>query len=180
MLDSTSQKSEGNFSPNVMGDGNLLLFPQKDKLSNEVETMLAVIACIPEVARDQHITLDAVEHPKDFTKKIQERFAPHEFRLKQKFTELHLLYKNSYDEAKKNSGVDEFGFDEMCNYLRNLSLDVLSKNNDNPIESLKILCQLFEDKFTKGSLKSFSSGAIEYFLYSQLVECNVFPNPVTP
>lgn len=177
MIHSTKQTSQGNYSPNVNGDGNVLEFGTKDKLTNEVETMLNVITLIPEVAREQGITVDQVEHPKNFIEKINNRFSLYSDKLKTKFTELHLLYKNSYDEAKRNAGIDEFGFEEMCSYLRNLSLDILSKNNDNPIESLKALCFLFEEKFSKGADKNFSSGAIEYFLYQQLVECNVFPNP---
>lgn len=178
MLNSTTQKTSGDQSPNINGDGNTLNFGTKDKLANEVTTMLNVITLIPEVAREQGISMDDEEHPKDFIKKISERFSTFEIQLKSKFTELHVLYKNSYEEAKRSSGVDEFGFEEMCSYLRNLSLDILSKNNDNPIEALKTLCGLFEDKFSKGSEKDFSSGAIEYFLYKQLVDCNVFPNPI--
>ncbi len=177
MLDSSSQKSKGNYSPNVIGDDNVFNFGTKDKLTNEVDTMLAVISLIPEVAREQGITSDEVDHPKDFIKKITERFASHEAQLKLKYTELHLLYKSSYEEAKRNSGIDEFGFEEMCSYLRNLSFDILAKHHDDPVESLKVLCQLVEEKFTKGANKNFSAGAIEYFLYKQLVECNVFPNP---
>ncbi len=177
MLKSTKQSSNGNFSPNINGDGNTLEFGTKDKLTNEVETMLNVITLIPEVAREQGVSIDVTEHPKNFIEKINNRFSEYSSELKNKFTELHLLYQNSYDEAKRNAGIDEFGFEEMCSYLRNLSLDILSKNSNNPLESLKALCSLFEEKFSKGTDKNFSYGAIEYFLYKQLVDCNVFPNP---
>ncbi|MCK9186790.1 hypothetical protein M0P48_05155 [Candidatus Gracilibacteria bacterium] len=179
MLNSVKQSSDGNNSPNIIGDDNTLHFGTKDKLTNEVDTMLNVITLIPEIAREQGVSADQVDHPKDFLTKIEVRFELYTTQLKEKFKELHLLYKNSYDEAKRNSGIDEFGFEEMCNYLRNLSLEILSKNNDNPIQSLKALCDLFEDKFAKGADKNFSAGAIEYFLYKQLVECNVFPNPIS-
>lgn len=178
MSDSIKQSSSGDYSPIINGDGNILEFGQKDKLTNEVVTMLNVITLIPEIAREQGISTDEVQHPKDFITKINNRFSSHADQLKSKFSELHLLYKNSYDEAKRNSGIDEFGFEEMCNYLRNLSLDILSKNENDPVQSLAILCNLFEDKFSKGADKNFSSGAIEYFLYKQLIECNVFPNPI--
>lgn len=179
MLNSAKQSSDGNNSPNIIGDDNTLHFGTKDKLTNEVDTMLNVITLIPEIAREQGISADQIEHPKDFLTKINKRFESYTDQLKKKFTELHLLYKNSYDEAKRNAGVDEFGFEEMCSYLRNLSLEILSKNDNNPIKSLEILCSLFEDKFSKGADKNFSAGAIEYFLYKQLVECNVFPNPIS-
>lgn len=178
MLNSSKQSSSGDYSPNVSGDNNTLEFGTKDKLANEVETMLNVITLIPEVAREQGVSTDHIEHPKDFLMKINKRFESFAEKLKLKFTELHLLYKNSYDEAKRNSGIDEFGFEEMCNYLRNLSLEILSKNDNDPIHSLKTLCGLFEEKFSKGTDKNFSAGAIEYFLYKQLIECNVFPNPI--
>jgi len=171
------QTSNGSFSPNVNGDGNVFVFGLKDKLTNEVETMLNVITLIPEVAREQGISIDEIEHPKDLIEKINNRFYLYSDKLQSKFTELHLRYKNSYDQAKRNSDVDEFGWEEMCSYLRNLSLDALLRNNDNPLESLKTLCLLFEEKFKKGTDKNFSAGAIEYFLYKQLIECNVFPNP---
>lgn len=177
MLDSARQSSQGDYSPNVDGDNNLLIFGVKDRLANEVDTMLNVITLIPEIAREYEIFSDESEHPKDFTKKIDERFAPYANELKEKFIDLHLLYKNSYDEARRNSDVDEFGFEEMCSYLRNLSLKILAENNDDPLESLKVLCGFFEAKFENGAKKKFSVGAIEYFLYIQLVECNVFPNP---
>lgn len=178
MLNSTQQTSNGNYSPNINGDGNVLDFGTKDKLTNEVETMLNVITLIPEIAREQGVTIDDVKHPKNFVEKIDNRFSAYSDKLKTKFTELHLLYNNSYDGAERNAGIDEFGFEEMCSYLRNLSLDILSKNNDDPLESLKALCSLFEEKFSKGTDKNFSAGAIEYFLYKQLVKCNVFPNPI--
>ncbi len=177
MLNSANQRSDGNNSPNIIGYDNTLHFGTKDKLTNEVDTMLNVITLIPEVAREQGVSADQVEHPKDFILKINERFESYTSQLKKKFKELHLLYKNSYDEAKRNSGIDEFDFEEMCSYLRNLSIDILFKNDNDPIKSLKKLCDLVEDKFSKGADKDFSSGAIEYFLYKQLVECNVFPNP---
>ena len=179
MLNSTQQSSKGDYSPNINGDGNILEFGSKDKLTNEVDTMLNVITLIPEIAREQGISVDEIEHPKDFMEKINNRFSSYSGQLKSKFTELHVLYKNSYDEAKRSSGVDEFGLEEMCSYLRNLSLNILSKNSNNPIESLNVLCKLFEEKFAKCADKDFSAGAIEYFLYKQLVECNVFPNPIS-
>lgn len=177
MINVTKQSSSGNNSPIINGDNNTLDFGTKETLTNEVVTMLNVITSIPEIARELGISLNEIESPKNFTTKIDNRFAPYSTQLKSKFTELHILYRNSYEEAKRNSDIDEFGLEEMCNYLRSLSLNILSKNNNDPLKSLDELCGLFEAKFSKGSNKSFSSGAVEYFLYNQLVECNVFPNP---
>ncbi len=178
MLSTTTQETSGDQSPNVIGNSNIFNFATKDKLANEVATMLNVITLIPEVAREQGVTTDEVQHPKDLVKKIKERFSSYDIQLKSKFAELHVLYGNSYGEAKRNSGDNEFGFEEMHSYLRNLSLDILSKNNNNPIKALKSLCVLFEEKFAKGAKKDFSVSAIEYVLYKQLVDCNVFPNPI--
>jgi hypothetical protein len=177
MTTNIDQKTTGSQSPIILGDNNEIQYGNKTKLANEVNTMLQVINLIPEVARERGVSSDTIEYPKDFLKKIEDRFSDYKLPLKARFGNLDVLYRSSYEEARKNSGIDEFSLEEMCSYLRNLSIQVLTENNNNPIEGLKFLCDLFHQKFSNGDI-NFSSEAIEYFLYKQLVECNVFPNPI--
>ena len=65
----------------------------------------------------------------------------------------------------------------MCSYLRNISIEILKFNDGNPLLALKEICRILETKFSNGTEENFSAEAIEYFLYKQLVECNIFPNP---
>lgn len=180
MSDKIQQSSSGDYSPVVAGDNNRLNFniENKSRLANEVRTMLLVISQIPEVARKRGVTSsDSPDYFKDFIKKIEIRFAPYKDRLTSRFTELDIQYRGSYDEARRNSEIDEFQFDEMCGYLRNLSLKILSEKANDPIAALDDLVTSFKEQFASSGDRDFSIQAIEYFLHKQLIECNVFPNP---
>lgn len=175
--DSVRQVSKGDQSPIINGDYNSVRFGGK-KLGNEVTTMLNVITIIPQIAKARGIASDSIQYPKDFLKKIEERFLEHKEEIKVRFRDLHILYRESYDDAKRNAGIDEFDFEEMCSYLRNLSMRILASNSGDPIKSLQELKSIFEEKFSEAAEKDYSVEAVEYFLHAQLIECNVFPNPI--
>ena len=176
MSKSVIQSSEGNQSPNVSGDGNSILFDAKKRLANEAKTMLLIVSLIPRVAEKRGVTAEYTDYSKDIKKKIDERFASYKAELKSHLTDLEILYRGCYEEVKKSSDLDEFKLEETYNLLRNLSIKVLGENDENPIKALQILTQYFKEEFASAEGENFSEQAIEYFLYRQLIECNVFPN----
>jgi hypothetical protein len=116
MATNIDQKTIGGQSPIIFGNDNKVEYGNKVKLANEVNTMLQVINLIPEIARERGVTPDLIDYPKDFFKKIEERFAEYKDTLKSRFGNLHVLYRSSYDEAKNNSGIVEFAYEELCSY----------------------------------------------------------------
>jgi hypothetical protein len=176
MTDRVVQSSSGSQSPNVSGDGNTILFDAKKRLANEAKTLLAIVSIIPEVTRKSGVSAKPLDYSKDVRKKIEGRFQDHQSELKSHLADLEVLYRGAYEEAKRNSSMDEFQIEEACNLLRNLSVKVLSENDENPVAALRELTRHFKEEFASSDAEEFSEQAIEYFLYRQLIECNVFPN----
>ena len=56
-----------------------------------------------------------------------------------------------------------------------MSTKVLIKNNYNPINSLEELVDYFENKLSENG-KKYDRMAIKFYLISEIIECNVFPN----
>lgn len=176
MINFSKQSSSGNQSPVIRGDNTSVLYGVRKRLGNEAQTMLRIVSLIPKVASDQGVTNEEVSYSRDVQKKIDERFASFKDQLRAQLKNLQVLYGDVYDEAKANSGLDEFQIKECYNLLRNLSIKTLNEREQNPVESLESLTLHFKNEFAVSDGEDFSEQAIRYFLYRELIECNVFPN----
>lgn len=180
MSDKASQESFGDYSPNVNGSNNTLTFDASLKINpaQEVKTMLAVIGLIPVVARAK-LSADEISFDygtKDLKEKFDVRFKEYAPQLKGRIADLSLLYRSSYDEAKNASDIGEFDYEELLDRLRQLSIKAIDETGGNPVTALDCLVSLFEEQFKLQKTTDYSVGAIEYFLYMELMNCNVFPN----
>lgn len=180
MSDQASQASSGDFSPNVNGSNNIFTFDAGLKINpaQEVKTMLAVIGLIPVVAKAKLGSDDtAFDYgTKDLKEKFDVRFKEYAPLLKARIADLSLMYRSSYEEAKKASDIGEFDYEELLDRLRQLSVKAIDEADGNPITALDSLVSLFEAQFKLQKTTQYSIGAIEYFLYMELMNCNVFPN----
>lgn len=174
-----SVKGDGNFT----AGGNLQITQEmKLTVGNEIITMLEVVNLIPEVAKSKLKNGVRKEYDvasKDADYKMNVRFKKHADNLKRTYVELRLLYRGAYEEAKRVTDIDEFDFDEHYHDLRDLSDIALEEARDNPTEALNKLTDMFGQAFAKQDKHVFSRGAIRYYLYEELIRCNVFPNPTT-
>lgn len=173
------QSTTGDNSPTFCGDHNSYnnFTEVKEQISNEVRTMLFVIAAIRSIAEKSNIKADTINYPKDISLKLGVRFREFEKELTSRFCDLDALYRGAYEEAITTSEIDEFSYEELCSLLSNLSLKILSQKKNNPIEALEELTEFFKKELSRSTELTFSQQAAEYFLYKQLIVCNVFPNP---
>lgn len=182
MADKISQSTNGDLSPNIIGDNNKLFIGINGDINQarEIKTMLSMVNLIPTVAKAK-LPIEDIKFDygtKDLHEKFDIRFNDFSHLLKSRITELSLLYRNTYEETKNISDVGEFDYEELLDRLRQLSIKALEEENNNPVEALKKLVSWFEDQFKLQSDLDYSIGSIEYFLYMELMNCNVFPNLV--
>ena len=171
------QISNGNLSPNVSGDGNVVnINAGKNVISNEVKTIQVFIGLLTKLARGSIPTQKNV----DPTLKFHNRFQKFEEILQSTYLDLAVKYGQSYQLTIDESGPGRTSIDEIACFLRQISVGILEKNNGNPILALDELCSYFEIKFNNDEETEkfeYDHGALRYFTYKELVECNVFPNP---
>lgn len=172
----TSQSSNGDFSPNVVGTNNNVKYhlPPK-KLGTEVQTILKVIECIKSSRESNNFDGDEVDFVRDLERKFN-RFEEYREQLKDIYKEHAVHYGYDYELAKNSTEMNEFEFEECYIELRRLSLKAL-EDNLNPIDSLETMVEKFYIEFASSDSDiDFSKPAIRYFLIKELIACNVFPN----
>jgi len=176
-------KSEIKNSPNIGGDAtsnhfgdNYFSLVVKNK-SIQVRTITNLILLIGNTPR----SLSREETDKDLEKKLRERFSEYKEQLETRYAELLIDYSNSYEEAKKNAGVSEVVVDKIASYLMALSRRCLDEAKDNPVTAINLLLDHFRGELNKelaDRQEEYDDCAIEFFIYKELIKCNVFPNPV--
>lgn len=184
MGNSIEQHSAGDLSPNIVGNSNLvaktvnIYDSKKIKLASEVRTMLVITNLVHDIAlKKSYVEEEYNFEGKDLKIKFEQRFAKYQVDLKEKFLELRITYRDSYEEAKRNAIDDELSLNEYAMHLRNISNLALKETDGNPLEALALIVGWCVDEFQTQKEVDFSRGAIEYYLYQELVNCNVFPNP---
>ncbi|MCL4208395.1 hypothetical protein KJZ63_02045 [Patescibacteria group bacterium] len=178
MTNVAHQTSAGNNSPNINGDHNSVTIGIKTKVSNEVKTIQLIISTLTRLSKDQESsTSDKREI--DPEKKIKFRFDKYADELINLYAELSIKYKAQYFVVMRDYQIPRTDVDVVCSFLRIKSAAALMRNQENPITALDDLCEYLESKFYSDDLQNFDydSGAVRYYLYNQLVACNVFPNP---
>lgn len=179
----------GQIKINVDGSRNEVV--AGDKISNnvfdaqsipdEVMTMLKVVSLLPKLAKEaSEKEIKAHDFSdKDVQHKVEERFQEYTAQIKEIYTELNIRYKSVYEAAKAASDLDDFALEEHYLDLRNISDAHLEETDGNPILAVDSMVEIFVNEFKQQKLKTYSKGAVKYYLYEELIRCNVFPNPKT-
>jgi hypothetical protein len=180
MINLADQSSRGNYSPNIMGDGNSVLIGIKNKVSNEVKTIQLIIHTLTRLSRSNIAEISHTNREIDPEHKVSERFAPYSAQLKQLYGDLSIKYSEHYSVVTKENQVARTDIDDVSSFLQRTSLAFLIKNDQNPILALHDLVVYLESNFYEDDIQDFQydSGAISFYLYNQLIACNVFPNPI--
>lgn len=178
----TVQISKGNSSPNIDGDYNItnISTGTKNTISNEVKTIQAFVFLLTKMANNASLTQKQDRGTIDPVRKFDDRFKKYASTLKTTYLDLAIKYDQSYKDTLAESELGRTGSDDIARFLRSISIGTLEKHKGNPIQALDELCKYFESKFFNDESVEkfeFDHGALRYFIYKQLVECNIFPNP---
>lgn len=179
MISASLQSSKGDFSPNIDGNNNAVTYGIKSKIANEVKTIQLIIDTLTTEARKESTLAQVPPGVIDPENKIWHRFSEYGQRLTNLYADLAERYASQYAEVIKENQIPANDTKMLASYLRRKSVAILEENNQNPITALEKLTQYVENQFVSDGVHEFNydSGAVSYYLYNQLVACNVFPNP---
>lgn len=147
---------------------------QNGNPSNEVETIMDLVAFLSDGRGDGEETVTGDPDPE---KKIMQRFASESDHLKTQIQEYLPLYHIARKEAESKLGLDKAMIILIRRFLMDKSLSILESCDQNPKKALEELVDYFA-KELKDSGKHYDHGAIKYYLLQEIINCNVFPNPV--
>ena len=176
------QISKGNLSPNIDGEHHTINISAgtKSTVSNEVKTIQAFVFLLTKMANNASLSQKQDRGIIDPVLKFNDRFKKYAGILMTTYLDLAIRYDQSYKGTLAESELGRTGSDDIARFLRSISVGILEKHKGNPIQALDELCEYFESKFSNDeSIEKFEfdHGALRYFIYKQLVECNIFPNP---
>jgi hypothetical protein len=109
--------------------------------------------------------------------KKKQRFEEHFDFLMNQYTNLYAIYSGALNEAKNAAGNDGVRAKKIGFYLKEISDAFLTKYNNNPKEAIDALTDFFEDEISSIN-SSYDRPAIKFYLLDELIQCNVFPNPI--
>ncbi len=140
--------------------------------SSEVETIIKLIEYLSE-----NRTFDELKEEKepDPEHKIFKRFSDHSSYLIKSYKNLASFYSTAVTEAKDVSGLDTGTVRLIALYLMDISDRFLTECDGNPRSALDKLTNFFDDKIGSSGGK-YERMAIKFYLLSELINCNVFPN----
>lgn len=169
-----NQTSKGDGSPNVVN----ISLPGKNP-EKELKTIMELICLI---SKESESYIDDGYNSRDVESKIEGRFKECSTILKNEFTKLTLLYSGKINTAKKELGMTDIRSEKVALYLRYQSNIFLEKAEMNPVDALNGLTGFFREALVEMSKKNGNDGdfelmAIRYYLYDELIKCNIFPNP---
>lgn len=149
-------------------------FPRRKTESTEVETIMSLIDFL---SKDEN-TQDSEEKPGqvDPERKFH-RFEEHRAFLENQYSEMLIIYGNTLEIAKEKFGLDGVRAKKIAIFLKNKSDVVLNECNNIPRTAIEQLTEFFESKLTNQGFICDQS-AIRFYLLDELVNCNVFPNPI--
>ncbi len=188
MIFPSEQNSTGDLSPNVSGKQNKVTIIKTENIwgskplgsySREVEILMQLIEKVGALASENRQKPEGSAH--EFSKNAQEkifvRFKPYSQQLVAEYQALKERHLNSYDIAIKESEIDDVLADDIAWYLQDISAKALLSTNDDPIKALDVLYKQFVSCFDEREREGYSIRAIRYYLFEELIKCNVFPNP---
>ena len=175
-------KTKGKNSPVINGQAeknhfgdNVFNYPKNKSI--QIKTITELIILIGEKANNQ-VREDS---EKDLVIKLDDRFLKYREDLKNRYSELLDVYSQSYTEAIKYIENIEIISDKIALFLREKSRECLSANGGNPLLGLKELVKYFADELDKNLCdcdQCYDHVAVEFYLFKELINCNIFPNPI--
>lgn len=178
------QTSNGSNSPNVIGDGNRVNIIDFSALSQrsarEVTSISKLIGVICKEAnalsKGKNTSHDSLKDP---SLKIEVRFSDYKKEIKSRYSRKHELYGDVYEVIIEEIDLTDTSLSEIGQYLEDISQRFLREESNDPIKALDRLILHFERELKQiYNDEEFSLAAIEYYLLKQLINCNVFPNPL--
>lgn len=149
-------------------------FPREKTESTEVETIMSLIEFL---SQDEN-TQDSEEKPSEVDPKHKfHRFEEHQAVLISDYFEMLSIYGNILEVAKDKFGIDGVRAKKIAIFLKNKSDVTLNECNNAPRTAIEQLTEFFESKLSnKGFV--YDIPAIRFYLLDELINCNVFPNPI--
>jgi len=144
----------------------------KRKQATEIDTIIELIEYL---SNNRGIKRDNPSSPPDPDHKINKRFEKYADFLKELYKGLVTLYGAAVEQAFETLGLDEIKTLVIGMYLKDISDQFLEEAKGNPKVALENLTNYFEDKLSETG-KKYDKMAIKFFLISQTIACNVFPN----
>lgn len=141
--------------------------------SSEVETIIDLLEYISQEAGLSD-DLDTFIDP-EF--KIDTRFSKYADQIKNTFGDLYSIYGSTAQEIKDKKVNDLAEQIKIKVFLQDLSIRMLTDAKNDPLIALDLLIDFFDDKLSV-SKKKYDRSAIKFYLVTETINCNVFPNVV--
>ncbi len=170
------------FPPNKMQEISDFLEPEVNNIkrqgssqtiATEIQTISDLVSYISK-NKDTGNGYIGVEEP-DPQNKIENRFVEHSRFLKDEIIDLLPKYAQANMMVQDTMGLDAVQIETIRRYLKTLSNNHLIEADNNPNKALVSLTG-FLDREISASGKKYDHLAIRYYLISELINCNVFPN----
>ncbi len=139
--------------------------------ANEVKTIIDLI----EFISSSQASLADSNFEADPEKKIEKRFNEYADYLKTLYTDLFIIYNNALLAAEQASELDAVKLTKIRPYLKAKSIEILKNSQNNPQDALQKLERFFIDKISTSGIQ-YDESAIRFYLISQVLKCNIFPN----
>ena len=140
--------------------------------ATEVETVIDLIEFITQHKISSKKRLNTFVDPDH---KINKRFKEYSEFLKNMYANLFVIYNEPIDEAKNVLGIDDVNEILINTFLMDISNNYLNENNGDCKEALDRLTEYFAKELEKIG-KKYDFMAIKFYLISEIINCNVFPN----
>lgn len=138
--------------------------------ASEVETIIDLIEWITNNKKYNQIRNTDV----DPEYKIYKRFKKNSQQIISEYTSLYAIYGEPVEQASSLFNDEAKRIINRC-YLQDISIRYLAENANDPLKALAKLVDYFESKLSKNG-KRYDKSAIKFYLVSELIECNIFPN----
>ncbi len=145
--------------------------------SIQIKTIMNLVIRIGEIADTNKPRREDSE--KDLNEKLNMRFSEHKEELSNRFSELLDIYSHCYGQALEHLELNETLSDKISLYLRQKSREILTEDS-NPINAISKLVTFFNNELnsTLSDKQEYDINAIEFYMYKELIKCNIFPNPL--
>lgn len=142
------------------------------KQASEIDTIIDLVEYLSKNKKNSPSKQESIVDPEH---KINTRFKEYASFLKGLYVQLVILYDSAVHEATNILGLDDIKELLISVYLMDISNQFLEKFDGNPKEALEELVNYFSAQLSKSG-KTYDKMAIKYYLISQTIKCNVFPN----
>lgn len=153
---------------NIIENELTVIEPQGYVVLNEVETISEIIKYIS--GKENYNPTDSIEPDPD--KKINTRFKSYAKRIAKEIVEYAKIYKSLFEEIY--STLSKADITKISIYLMRESVKNLELVND-PMQAIENMVDKLKKEFAIKNI-NIDEGALYYFLYKQVIICNVFPN----